>query len=166
MQVADAREVFSMRDGDALRAAIEKHRPDHIVPEVEAIRTEILAEVEDDGFHIVPSARAAQLTMNRDAIRDLAASELGLATSTFEYAETREALRAAATRIGFPLVVKPVMSSSGKGQSTVRNAAAIDAAWDYAAAGMRGDRLRVIAEAFIDFDYEPTLLTVRHTDGG
>ncbi|WP_326913489.1 formate-dependent phosphoribosylglycinamide formyltransferase [Sphingopyxis chilensis] len=165
MQVADEYEVFSMLDGDALRAAIEKHRPDHVVPEVEAIRTEILAEVEAEGFHVVPSARAAQLTMNRDAIRDLAASELGLATSTFEYAETREELRAAAGRIGFPLVVKPVMSSSGKGQSTVKDAAAIDAAWDYAAAGMRGDRLRVIAEAFIDFDYEITLLTVRHKGG-
>jgi phosphoribosylglycinamide formyltransferase 2 len=165
MQVADEYEVFSMLDGDALRAAIEKHRPDHIVPEVEAIRTEILAEVEAEGFHVVPSARAAQLTMNRDAIRDLAASELGLTTSTFEYAEAREELRAAAERIGFPLVVKPVMSSSGKGQSTVRDAAGIDAAWDYAAAGMRGDRLRVIAEAFIDFDYEITLLTVRHKDG-
>lgn len=165
MQVADDAEVFSMLDGDALRAAIEKHRPDHIVPEVEAIRTEILAEVEAEGFHVVPSARAAQLTMNRDAIRDLAASELGLTTSTFEYAESREELAAAADRIGFPLVVKPVMSSSGKGQSTVRDAAGIDAAWDYAAAGMRGDRLRVIAEAFIDFDYEITLLTVRHRDG-
>ena len=165
MQVADSFEVFSMLDGDALRATIEKHRPDHIVPEVEAIRTEILAEVEAEGFHVVPSARAAQLTMNRDAIRDLAASELGLKTSTFEYAETRDELFAAANRIGFPLVVKPVMSSSGKGQSTVKTAAAIDAAWDYAAAGMRGDRLRVIAEAFIDFDYEITLLTVRHKDG-
>ena len=165
MQVADEYEVFSMLDGDALRAAIEKHRPDHIVPEVEAIRTEILAEVEAEGFHVVPSARAAQLTMNRDAIRDLAANELELTTSTFEYAEAREELRAAAERIGFPLVVKPVMSSSGKGQSTVRDAAGIDAAWDYAAAGMRGDRLRVIAEAFIDFDYEITLLTVRHKDG-
>jgi phosphoribosylglycinamide formyltransferase 2 len=165
MQVADAFEVFSMLDGDALRSAIEKHRPDHIVPEVEAIRTEILAEVEADGYHVVPSARAAQLTMNRDAIRDLAASELGLTTSTFEYAETREQLHAAAARIGFPLVVKPVMSSSGKGQSTVKSEADIDAAWDYAAAGMRGDRLRVIAEAFIDFDYEITLLTVRHQDG-
>src|SRR3546814_11357681 len=138
MQVADAFEVFSMLDGDALRAAIEKHRPDHIVPEVEAIRTEILAEVEDDGFHIVPSARAAQLTMIRDAIRDLAASELGLATSTFEYAETREALRAAATRIGFPLAAKPVMSSSGKGQGPVRNAPAPDAPRGDAAAGERG----------------------------
>ncbi len=165
MQVADAFEVFSMLDGDALRATIAKHRPDHIVPEVEAIRTEILAEVEAEGFHVVPSARAAQLTMNRDAIRDLAASELGLRTSTFEYATSREELAAAAARIGFPLVVKPVMSSSGKGQSTVGDASAIDAAWDYAAAGMRGDRLRVIAEAFIDFDYEITLLTVRHRDG-
>lgn len=165
MQVADGYEVFSMLDGDALRATIDKHRPDHIVPEVEAIRTEVLADVEAAGFHVVPSARAAQLTMNRDAIRDLAASELGLTTSTFEYAETREALHAAAARIGFPLVVKPVMSSSGKGQSTVKSAADIDTAWDYAAAGMRGDRLRVIAEAFIDFDYEITLLTVRHQAG-
>ena len=165
MQVADEAEVFSMLDGDALRAAIEKHRPDHVVPEIEAIRTEVLADLEAEGFHIVPSARAAQLTMNRDAIRDLAASELGLTTSTFEYATSREELAAAAARIGFPLVVKPVMSSSGKGQSTVKDAAGIDAAWDYAAAGMRGDRLRVIAEAFIDFDYEITLLTVRHKDG-
>ena len=165
MQVADEAEVFSMLDGDALRAAVEKHRPDHVVPEIEAIRTEVLAELEAEGFHIVPSARAAQLTMNRDAIRDLAASELSLTTSTFEYATSREELAAAAARIGFPLVVKPVMSSSGKGQSTVKDAAGIDAAWDYAAAGMRGDRLRVIAEAFIDFDYEITLLTVRHTDG-
>ncbi|MDX8358883.1 formate-dependent phosphoribosylglycinamide formyltransferase [Sphingopyxis terrae] len=165
MQVADEAEVFSMLDGDALRAAIEKHRPDHVVPEIEAIRTEVLAELEAEGFHIVPSARAAQLTMNRDAIRDLAASELGLTTSTFEYATSREELAAAAARIGFPFVVKPVMSSSGKGQSTVKDAAGIDAAWDYAAAGMRGDRLRVIAEAFIDFDYEITLLTVRHKDG-
>jgi phosphoribosylglycinamide formyltransferase 2 len=165
MQVADEREVFPMLDGDALRAAIEKHRPDHVVPEIEAIRTEVLVELEAEGFHIVPSARAAQLTMNRDAIRDLAASELGLATSTFEYATSREELAAAAARVGFPLVVKPVMSSSGKGQSTARSAADIDAAWDYAAAGMRGDRLRVIAEAFVDFDYEITLLTIRHKDG-
>ncbi|HEX2814269.1 MAG TPA: formate-dependent phosphoribosylglycinamide formyltransferase [Sphingopyxis sp.] len=165
MQVADEREVFPMLDGDALRAAIEKHRPDHVVPEIEAIRTEVLVDLEAEGFHIVPSARAAQLTMNRDAIRDLAASELGLATSTFEYATSRDELAAAAARVGFPLVVKPVMSSSGKGQSTVRSAADIDAAWDYAAAGMRGDRLRVIAEAFVDFDYEITLLTIRHKDG-
>jgi phosphoribosylglycinamide formyltransferase 2 len=165
MQVADGREVFSMLDGDALRAAIAKHRPDHVVPEIEAIRTEVLVELETEGVHIVPSARAAQLTMNRDAIRDLAAGELGLATSAFEYATSREELAAAAARVGFPLVVKPVMSSSGKGQSMVRDAGGIDAAWDYAAAGMRGDRLRVIAEAFVDFDYEITLLTVRHKDG-
>ncbi|OWQ91066.1 formate-dependent phosphoribosylglycinamide formyltransferase [Sphingopyxis witflariensis] len=165
MQVADGFEVFSMLDGDALRATVEKYRPDHIVPEVEAIRTEVLAELEAEGFHVVPSARAAQLTMNRDAIRDLAASELGLTTSTFEYATSREEMAAAAARVGFPLVVKPVMSSSGKGQSTVKDAAGIDTAWDYAAAGMRGDRLRVIAEAFIDFDYEITLLTIRHKDG-
>ena len=165
MQVADAAEVFSMLDGAALRAVITKHRPDHIVPEVEAIRTAVLAEVEAEGFNVVPSARAAQLTMNRDAIRDLAAGELGLVTSRFEYAASRDELAAAAARIGFPLVVKPVMSSSGKGQSTVRDAAALTAAWDYAAAGMRGDRLRVIAEAFVDFDYEITLLTVRHKDG-
>ncbi|WP_432768038.1 MAG: formate-dependent phosphoribosylglycinamide formyltransferase [Sphingopyxis sp.] len=165
MQVADEREIFSMLDGDALRAAIEKHRPDHVVPEVEAIRTEVLADLEAEGVHIVPSARAAQLTMNRDAIRDLAAGELGLTTSTFEYATSRGELAAAAGRIGFPLIVKPVMSSSGKGQSTVKTAADVDAAWDYAAAGMRGDRLRVIAEAFIDFDYEITLLTIRHKDG-
>lgn len=165
MQVADGFEVFSMLDADALKAAIMKHQPDHIVPEVEAIRTEILAEVEAEGFHVVPSARAAQLTMNRDAIRDVAASELGLTTSRFEYATSRKELADAASRIGFPLVVKPVMSSSGKGQSTVKDADGIDAAWDYAATGMRGDRLRVIAEAFIDFDYEITLLTVRHKDG-
>ena len=165
MQVADEAEIFSMLDGDALRAAIERHRPDHIVPEIEAIRTETLVELEAEGFHIVPSARAAQLTMNRDAIRDLAADELGLATSTYDYATSREELAAAARRVGFPLVVKPVMSSSGKGQSTVRDADGIDAAWDYAAAGMRGDRLRVIAEAFVDFDYEITLLTVRHKHG-
>src|SRR3546814_13243604 len=109
-----------MLDGDALRAAIEKHRPDHIVPEVEAIRTEILAEVEAEGFHVVPSARAAQLTMNRYAIRDLAASELGLATPIFEYADTSEELRAPAERIAFPPVVKPVMPSSGKGQRPER----------------------------------------------
>lgn len=165
MQVADDFEVFSMLDGAALKAAITQHQPDHIVPEIEAIRTETLAEVEAAGFPVVPSARAAQLTMNREAIRDLAAHELGLTTSRFEYAESREQLVAAAARIGFPLVVKPVMSSSGKGQSTVSSAETVDAAWNYAAADMRGDRLRVIAEAFIDFDYEITLLTVRHKQG-
>ena len=165
MQVADEAEVFSMLDGAALGAAIEKHQPDFIVPEIEAIRTEVLADYEAKGFTVVPSARAAQLTMNRDAIRDLAASDLGLTTSRYLYAESREELHAAADQLGFPLVVKPVMSSSGKGQSTMRAQTDIDASWDYAAAGMRGDRLRVIAEQFIDFDYEITLLTVRARDG-
>lgn len=165
MQVADEAEVFSMLDGDALGAAIEKHMPDYIVPEIEAIRTEILADYEAKGFTVVPSAKAAQLTMNRDAIRDMAAQELGLVTSRYLYAESREALHEAVEELGLPLVIKPVMSSSGKGQSTIKVEADIDTAWDYAAAGMRGDRLRVIAEQFIDFDYEITLLTIRAKDG-
>jgi len=165
MQVADQCEIFSMLDAAALGAAIEKHQPDFIVPEIEAIRTEILADYEGKGFTVVPSARAAQLTMNRDAIRDLAASELGLTTSRYLYAESREELHAAVAELGLPLVVKPVMSSSGKGQSTMRSEDDIDTSWDYAAAGMRGDRLRVIAEQFIDFDYEITLLTIRARDG-
>ncbi len=165
MQVADEAEIFSMLDGAALGAAIERHRPDFIVPEIEAIRTEILADYEAKGFTVVPSAKAAQLTMNRDAIRDMAAKELGLVTSRYLYAESRAELRAAVAQLGLPLVVKPVMSSSGKGQSTMRTEADIDVAWDYAAAGMRGDRLRVIAEQFIDFDYEITLLTIRARDG-
>ena len=143
MQMADAREVFSMLDGDALRAVAEKHRPDFIVPEIEAIRTEVLAELEAEGFHVVPSARAAQLTMNRDAIRDLAAGELGLTTSRYRYAESLGEVRAAAEFTGFPCVIKPVMSSSGKGQSTARDAGGLEGAWDYAVAGMRGDRARV-----------------------
>lgn len=165
MQLADAREVFSMLDGAALRAVAERHRPDFIVPEIEAIRTEVLAELEREGLTIVPSARAAQLTMNRDAIRDLAAEELGLATSRYRYAESLEQVRTAAAFTGFPCVIKPVMSSSGKGQSTVRSADELQAAWDTAVAGMRGDRARVIVEAFIAFDYEITLLTVRHRGG-
>ena len=165
MQVADEREVFSMLDGDALGAAIDRHAPDYIVPEVEAIRTEVLAAYERRGFTVVPSAKAAQLTMNRDAIRDLAAGELGLTTSNYRYAESLGELDAAAREIGFPLVVKPVMSSSGKGQSTVHEGSELAGAWDYAAKGMRGDRVRVIAEGFIDFDYEITLLTVAAADG-
>ncbi len=165
MQVADGREVFSMLDGAALRAAAEKHSPDLIVPEIEAIRTEILADLEAEGFTIVPSARAAQLTMNRDAIRDLAAGELGLVTSQYGYAESYAEAQAIAERIGYPLVMKPVMSSSGKGQSKVDTPEALEAAWDYAVANMRGDRARVICEQFIAFDYEITLLTVRHKHG-
>lgn len=165
MQVADGREVFAMLDGEALRAAVEKHRPDLIVPEIEAIRTEVLGDLEAEGFAVVPSARAAQLTMNRDAIRDLAAGELGLVTSQYGYAESYAEAQAIAGRIGYPLVMKPVMSSSGKGQSKVDGPEALEAAWDYAVANMRGDRARVICEQFIAFDYEITLLTVRHAGG-
>ncbi|MEZ5694697.1 MAG: formate-dependent phosphoribosylglycinamide formyltransferase [Altererythrobacter sp.] len=165
MQLADAAEVFSMLDGDALRAAIHKHNPDYIVPEVEAIRTEVLAEVEADGFNVVPSARATQMTMNRDAIRDVAAQELGLTTSRYRYAESLDEVLAGAEFTGLPCVIKPVMSSSGKGQSTVRDAGVLEAAWNYAVENMRGDRARVIVEQFVDFDYEITLLTVRHKDG-
>ena len=165
MQLADAREVFSMLDGEALRAAVERHRPDYIVPEIEAIRTEMLAELEGEGWQVVPSARATQLTMNRDRIRDLAADELGLATSRYRYAENLDEVRAGAAHTGFPCVIKPVMSSSGKGQSKVDDADGLAAAWDYAAANMRGDRRRVIVEQFVAFDYEITLLTVRTRDG-
>lgn len=165
MQVADDAEVFSMLDADALAAAIDKHQPDLIVPEVEAIRTEVLKDFEDRGLNVVPSARATIMTMNRDRIREVAASELGLLTSTYLYAESLDEMRAAVDKVGLPCVVKPVMSSSGKGQSTVRSADAVDAAWAYAVAGMRGDRQRVIVEAFIPFDYEITLLTIRTRDG-
>ena len=165
MQMADAREVFSMLDADALRAAALKHQPDFIVPEVEAIRTEVLAELETEGLTVVPTARAAQLTMNRDGIRDLASDTLGLVTSRYRYAESLEEVREAAAYVGLPCVIKPVMSSSGKGQSTVRGDGELDAAWTYAAENMRGDRQRVIVEQFIEFDYEITLLTVRHAGG-
>ncbi|MHA7820288.1 MAG: formate-dependent phosphoribosylglycinamide formyltransferase [Erythrobacter sp.] len=165
MQVADAAEVFPMLDGERLRAAVEKHRPDHIVPEIEAIRTSVLADLESQGFNVIPSARAAQLTMNRDAIRDLAAGDLGLTTSRYRYATSFEEVKAAAAHTGFPCVIKPVMSSSGKGQSKVDSEGALQEAWDYACANMRGDRARVIVEQFIDFDYEITLLTVRHKGG-
>jgi phosphoribosylglycinamide formyltransferase 2 len=163
MQLSDAREVFSMLDGAALRAAVEKHRPDFVVPEIEAIDTATLAELEGEGWHVVPSAKAVQLTMNRDGIRDFAANELGLTTSRYIFAETRE--QAIAANVGLPAVVKPVMSSSGKGQSVARTEAELGTAFDYAVANMRGDRPRVIVEQFIDFDYEITLLTVATRDG-
>jgi phosphoribosylglycinamide formyltransferase 2 len=163
MQLSDAREIFSMLDGAALRAAVEKHRPDHIVPEIEAIDTAMLATLEQEGWHVVPSAKAVQLTMNRDGIRDFAARELGLTTSRYIFAETRE--EAMAAGVGLPAVVKPVMSSSGKGQSVARTEAELGTAFDYAVANMRGDRPRVIVEEFIDFDYEITLLTVATKDG-
>ena len=165
MQVADGFEIFSMLDAELLRAAIDKHRPDFIVPEIEAIRTEILAEVEAEGRTVVPSARATIMTMNRDRIREVAAVELGLRTSRYRYAESLEEVCTGAAHTGFPCVIKPVMSSSGKGQSTVRAAEDLEGAWDYAVANMRGDRQRVIVEEFVAFDYEITLLTVRSREG-
>ena len=164
MQVADGFEIFSMLDAELLRAAIERHQPDYIVPEIEAIRTEVLADVEAQGRTVVPSARATIMTMNRDRIREVAAVELGLRTSRYRYAESLEEVLAGAEHTGLPCVIKPVMSSSGKGQSTVRSADELERAWDYAVANMRGDRSRVIVEEFVDFDYEITLLTVRSRD--
>ena len=164
MQVADESCVFSMLDEVALRAAISKYQPDLIVPEIEAIRTEVLLDVEKEGFEVIPSARAANLTMNRDRIRDVAVS-LGVRTAKFSYAESAEALLAHAKTIGFPVVIKPVMSSSGKGQSVAKTEADIQASWDYACLGMRGDRKKVIVEEFIKFEFEITLLTVRQRNG-
>jgi phosphoribosylglycinamide formyltransferase 2 len=165
MQVADAFEVFSMLDGPALRAAVEKHRPDVIIPEIEAIDTGTVAALEGEGWRVAPSAQAVQLTMNRDGIRDFAASNLGLVTSEYRFAESRGEALAAADAIGLPCVVKPVMSSSGKGQTTADTTEAVGEAWDYAVANMRGDRPRVIVEEFIKFDSEITLLTVATKDG-
>ncbi|MEO5809765.1 MAG: formate-dependent phosphoribosylglycinamide formyltransferase [Sphingomicrobium sp.] len=164
MQLSDARETFSMLDGAALRAAVEKHRPDVIVPEIEAIDTATLVALESEGWRVAPSAKAVQLTMNRDGIRDFAAKELGLTTSRYVFAESREAAIAAADATGLPCVIKPVMSSSGKGQSVAKTAAEVGTAWDYAVANMRGDRPRVIVEQFIDFDSEITLLTLATKD--
>jgi phosphoribosylglycinamide formyltransferase 2 len=160
MQVADECEIFSMLDEVPLRAAIAKHKPDLIVPEIEAIRTEVLLDVEKEGFEVIPSARAANLTMNRDRIRDVAVG-LGVRTAKFNYAESSEALLSQAKAIGFPVVIKPVMSSSGKGQSVAKREADIQASWEYACAGMRGDRKKVIVEEFINFEFEITLLTNR-----
>lgn len=165
MQVADAFEVFPMLDGKALRAAVEKHKPDVIIPEIEAIDTGTLAVLEKEDWRVAPSARAVALTMNRDGIRDFAANELGLTTSRYRFATSREEAIAAAQEVGVPCVIKPVMSSSGKGQTTVRTTQDVGAAWDYAVANMRGDRPRVIVEEFIDFDSEITLLTVATKDG-
>ena len=164
MQVADEACVFSMLDEAALRAAIEQHQPDLIVPEIEAIRTEVLLDVEQAGFEVIPSARAANLTMNRDRIRDVAVG-LGVRTARFAYAESADELLARATEMGFPVVIKPVMSSSGKGQSVAHSAADVAASWDFACAGMRGDRQKVIVEEFIHFEFEITLLTIRQRSG-
>ena len=159
-QVADEREVISMLDGDALDAIVAKHKPDIIVPEIEAIRTERFYEYEKQGYHVVPSARAANFTMNRKAIRDLAAKELKLKTANYAYATTLEQFTKAVHEIGIPCVVKPLMSSSGKGQSVVKSESDIQKSWDYAMSGTRGDIKEVIIEQFIKFDSEITLLTV------
>jgi len=161
-QVAHRAHVINMADGAALAALIEQEKPDLIVPEIEAIATDTLAALEQAGkITCIPTARAAQLTMNREGIRCLAAETLGLATSPYRFASSLAELEAATAAIGFPCVIKPVMSSSGKGQSKIDSAAEVKAAWDYAAAGSRVDSGRVIVEGFIDFDYEITLLTVR-----
>ncbi|NND66976.1 MAG: formate-dependent phosphoribosylglycinamide formyltransferase, partial [Halioglobus sp.] len=165
MQVADRSYAFSMLDGATLREVIEKEKPDLIVPEIEAIATDTLVELENEGFNVIPSARAAQLTMNREGIRRLAAEELGLATSPYEFAGTKEEFDAAVARIGAPCVIKPIMSSSGKGQSTIRSEADIDNSWNYAQEGGRAGAGKVIVEGFVDFDYEITLLTVQHKGG-
>ena len=165
MQVADECEVFSMLDGDALETVIAKHHPDIIVPEIEAIRTERLYDLEKQGIQVVPSARAVNITMNRKAIRDLAAKELGLKTAKYYYATSLEELKVAAEKIGFPCVVKPLMSSSGKGQSLVKSADELEKAWNYGCEGSRGDIRELIIEEFIKFDSEITLLTVTQKNG-
>ena len=165
MQVADEREVFSMLDGDALDAAVRKHQPDIIVPEIEAIRTERLFDYEKQGIQVVPSARAVNFTMNRRAIRDLASRDLGLRTAKYFYAKTFDEFKRAADEIGFPCVVKPLMSSSGHGQSYVHNDDELEQAFREAMEGSRGDVKEVIIEEFIDFDSEFTLLTVTQKEG-
>ena len=164
MQVADKYEVINMLDHDELLNCIKKHNPDLIVPEIEAIRTEALLEIEKEGKTVIPTARAANLTMNRDRIRDLAKS-IGLPTAKFQYAENINDFTKAVEEIGIPCVVKPVMSSSGKGQSTINAVSDIEKSWNYAIEGARGDRVRVIVEEFISFDYEITLLTVKQKTG-
>ena len=165
MQVADERRVFSMLDGDALMKVVEEVRPDIIVPEIEAIRTEKLYECEEMGIQVVPSARAVNFTMNRKAIRELAHTELGLKTANYRYATTYDELTQAADVIGFPCIIKPLMSSSGHGQSKVDSAEELPAAWECACEGSRGDIMEVIVEQFIPFDYEITLLTVTQKNG-
>jgi len=165
MQVADRSYAFSMLDGDALRKIIEEEKPDYIVPEIEAIATDTLIELENEGHTVIPTARAASLTMNREGIRRLAAEELDIATSFFKFAETKEEYLDAIKEVGIPCVIKPIMSSSGKGQSTVKSEVDVESSWEYAQAGGRAGAGKVIVEGFVDFDYEITLLTVRHVDG-
>lgn len=165
MQVADRSHVISMLDGESLRKLILEEKPDYIVPEIEAIATDVLVELEQDGFTVIPTARAAQLTMNREGIRRLVAEELGIKTSVYQFADNKTEYLQAIETVGMPCVVKPIMSSSGKGQSVVRCADDIETAWRYAQEGGRSGAGRVIVEGFIDFDYEITLLTVRHVGG-
>ena len=165
MQVAHRSHAVNMLDGKALRAIIESEKPHLIVPEIEAIATDELGLLEHEGFTVIPTARAVQLTMNREGIRRLAAEELGVVTSPYRFAATRAEFDEAVGEIGLPCVVKPIMSSSGKGQSTVKSESEIDAAWDYAQEGGRAGAGKVIVEGFVDFDYEITLLTVRHVGG-
>lgn len=165
MQVAHRSHVVSMLDGAALRKIIELEQPDYIVPEIEAIATATLQELEDEGFTVIPTARAARLTMNREGIRCLAAEELGFPTSVFRFAETKDEYLKALEEIGLPCVIKPIMSSSGKGQSTVKTKEDIDQAWQYSQEGGRTGSGKIIVEGFVDFDYEITLLTVRHATG-
>ena len=160
MQVAHGFEVINMLDGDALDRIVAKHNPDFIVPEIEAIRTERFYDYEKQGIQVVPSAKAANFTMNRKAIRDLAAKDLGLRTANYRYATSAETLQKAVSEVGIPCVVKPLMSSSGKGQSTIKSEADIEKAWQYAVEGSRGDVVEVIVEAFVNFHSEITLLTV------
>jgi len=165
MQVADRSHVISMLDADALERVILEEKPDYIVPEVEAIATSKLLELEARGFNVIPTAKAVNFTMNREGIRTLAAEKLGMKTSTYAFASTKDEFVNAVAKIGMPCVVKPVMSSSGHGQSVVKSPADIDAAWDYSQSGGRAGGGRVIVEGFVDFDYEITLLTVRHSGG-
>jgi phosphoribosylglycinamide formyltransferase 2 len=165
MQVAHRSHVVNMLDGAALRTVLELEKPHYIIPEVEAIATDTLVALEQEGFTVIPTARAAQLTMNREGIRRLAAEELGLRCSPYVFAATEEEFRAGIEKVGMPCVVKPIMSSSGKGQSVVRSAADIEKSWHYAQEGGRAGKGKVIVEGFVDFDYEITLLTVRHAGG-
>ena len=165
MQVAHRSHVISMLDGEALRAVVSEEKPDFIVPEIEAIATDTLVELEAEGYTVIPTARATQLTMNREGIRRLAAEELGLRTSPYQFAATEEEYRAAIEKIGMPCVIKPIMSSSGKGQSVVRIEADIAPSWQYAQEGGRAGKGKVIVEGLVDFDYEITMLTVRHSGG-
>jgi phosphoribosylglycinamide formyltransferase 2 len=165
MQVADRSYSLSMLDGAALRELVEQAQPHLIVPEIEAIATATLVELEQEGYQVIPSARAAQLTMNREGIRTLAAEELALATSPYRFAGSREEFLAAVASVGMPCIVKPIMSSSGKGQSTIRSSADVESAWSYAQEGGRAGAGRVIVEGMVEFDYEITLLTVRHSGG-